>query len=225
VVISFCHFIVTLGFIVKNREKTEAKLIQSVAEVLAEKGFGKLGVNAVARQAGVDKVLIYRYFGDINGLMEAYAKSSDFWPPVSELLGEGEAFDELRELPFAKAFTEVFRRYARALRSRPLTLEIMSWETIERNALTIAFEDVRESTGQELMEFLSYSNPPQGDWQAITNLLSGGIHYLAIRGRKITTYGGMNIADEQAWDRMIDSIHYLVSTLKPNVGKESLGEE
>lgn len=203
----------------KNREETEAKLIQAIAEVLAEKGFGKLGVNAVARQAGVDKVLIYRYFDDLNGLMKAYAKSSDFWPSATELLGEGDELERLSAMPFADGFSEVFRRYAKAIRSRPLTLEILAWETIERNALTIAMEDVRESMGLELMAFLETMNPPNADWQAITNIISGGIHYLAIRSRKvagftgITTFTGMNIADDTGWDRLIDSIQFLISNI------------
>lgn len=182
--------------------------------MLAEKGFGKLGVNAVARQAGVDKVLIYRYFGGLSGLLDAYAKSSDFWPSATELLGQGDELERLSSMPFAQGFAEVFRRYAKAIRSRPLTLEILSWETIERNVLTIAMEDVRESMGLELMAFLEKMNPPKADWQAIANIFSGGIHYLAIRSRKITTYSGMSIAEEEGWDRLINSIEFLVSNLE-----------
>jgi AcrR family transcriptional regulator len=204
----------------KNREKTEAKLVQAIAEVLAEKGFTKLGINAVARQAGVDKVLIYRYFDDLNGLMEAYAKSSDFWPSSAELLGEGDELAQLSAMPFADGFAEVFRRYSKAIRSRPLTLEILSWETIDRNALTIALEEVRESMGLELMAFLAEMNPPQADWQAIANIFSSAIHYLAIRSRKVTVFSGMDIAGEEGWDRLIDSIHVLVSNLEVNAASE-----
>jgi AcrR family transcriptional regulator len=204
----------------KNREKTEAKLVQAIAEVLAEKGFTKLGINAVARQAGVDKVLIYRYFDDLNGLMEAYAKSSDFWPSSAELLGEGDELAQLSAMPFADGFAEVFRRYSKAIRARPLTLEILSWETIDRNALTIALEEVRESMGLELMAFLAEMNPPQADWQAIANIFSGAIHYLAIRSRKVTVFSGMDIAGEEDWDRLIDSIHVLVSNLDVNAASE-----
>lgn len=197
----------------RNREETEQKLIQAVAEVLADKGFGKIGVNAVARQAGVDKVLIYRYFDDLNGLMRAYASSSDFWPSASELLGQGEALEKLKAMPFSAGFAEVFKRYAAAIRSRPLTLEILSWETIERNALTIAMEEVRESMGLELMEFLSQNDPPQADWQAIANIFSGAIHYLAIRSRKITTFTGMDISEDEGWNRLVASIEFLVSNI------------
>jgi len=198
---------------IKNREHTEAKLVRAIAEVLAEKGFGKLGVNAVAKQAGVDKVLIYRYFGDLNGLMERYANSAEFWPPASELLGDESQRASLAKMSFSDGFAEVFRRYANALRSRPLTLEILSWETIERNALTVAMEEVRESMGLELMAFLNEMDPPEADWQAIANLFSGGIHYLAIRGRKVTTYTGMSIAEDEGWERLIASIAFLVSNI------------
>jgi len=198
----------------RNREETEDKLVRAIAEVLAERGFSKLGVNSVAKQAGVDKVLIYRYFDGLDGLMQAYATSSDFWPPASELFGDESAREQLKATPFSEVFAEVFRRYAYALRARPLTLEILSWETVDRNALTIAMEDVRESMGLELMEFLSESNPPSADWQAIANIFSGAIHYLAIRGRKITTYTGMDISGDEGWDRLINSIRFLVSNIE-----------
>ena len=197
----------------KNRPETEAKLVKAVGEVLAERGFAKLGVNAVARQAGVDKVRIYRYVDDFDGLMQAYATSSDFWPSSIELLGDAEAREQLKTMPFAKAFATVFRRYANALRSRPLTLEILSWETIERNALTVALEEVREEAGLELMAFLSGATPPSADWQAIGNIFSVAIHYLAIRSRKITFFSGMNIADDEGWERLIKSIEFLVEIL------------
>jgi AcrR family transcriptional regulator len=197
----------------KNRPETEAKLIRAVGEVLAERGFAKLGVNAVARQAGVDKVLIYRYFDDLDGLLQAYAKSSDFWPSSIELLGDSQGREQLKTMPFAQAFTEVFRRYANALRSRPLTLEILSWETIERNALTIALEEVREAAGLELMAFMSNVNPPSADWQAIANIFSGAIHYLAIRSRKVTVFSGMSIANDDDWERLIASIEFLIKNL------------
>ena len=59
---------------VRNREATRGQLIKAVGEILAEKGFAALGVNAVARQAKVDKVLIYRYFNDLEGLIKAFAQ-------------------------------------------------------------------------------------------------------------------------------------------------------
>jgi len=43
---------------IRNREATRARLIESVGNLLAREGFRAVGINAVAREAGVDKVLI-----------------------------------------------------------------------------------------------------------------------------------------------------------------------
>lgn len=204
----------------KNKDETKAKLISAIGEVLAEKGFGKIGVNAVARQAGVDKVLIYRYFEDLNGLMQAFASSGEFWPTANELLGEGDDYEELMSRPFAAVFSEVFRRYSKAIRSRPLTLEILSWETIERNVLTVALEEVREEMGLDLLSRLQEIDAPDADWQAIANIFSGAIHYLAIRSRKISTFTGMTIDDDEGWDRLTASIELLVTNLANTMEKQ-----
>ena len=75
----------------RDKEATKAKLIKAAGQVMARDGFAKMGVNAVAREANVDKVLIYRYFGGLEGLIKAYAEDGDFWPGVEELIAEPEA--------------------------------------------------------------------------------------------------------------------------------------
>ena len=52
----------------RNRAQTEGRLRKAVEALLVEGGFGALTPSAVARRAGVDKMLIYRYFGDLAGL-------------------------------------------------------------------------------------------------------------------------------------------------------------
>ena len=46
----------------KNKELTKRKLFAAVGEILKSEGYNGLGVNRVAKQAGVNKKLIYRYF-------------------------------------------------------------------------------------------------------------------------------------------------------------------
>jgi len=70
----------------RNRDLTAAKIIEAVGLVLARDGFDKIGINAIAREAGVDKVLIYRYFEGLPKLLSAWAASGAFWPTVQELI-------------------------------------------------------------------------------------------------------------------------------------------
>ena len=58
---------------------TEKRLIEAVSKVIEEEGFTKIGINRIARQAQCDKVLIYRYFGGLDGLLVAWAKQYDFY--------------------------------------------------------------------------------------------------------------------------------------------------
>lgn len=199
---------------IRNRTETRARLIRAMGELLAEQGFAKIGVNAVARQAQVDKVLIYRYFNDLDGLIDAYAASQDFWPSVDDLLGAGAQREKLLAQPFEQILSEVFARYCEEIRSRPLTLEIMAWETIERNSLTIALEHTRERVGLETMEALRHIEAPNLDWPAITALFSAAIHYLAIRARKINVYNGVALNDGDGWERLVAAMQLLITQTK-----------
>lgn len=48
----------------------------AVGVLLAEGGFQRLGINAIAARAKTDKVLIYRYLDGLDPVLAAYAPSS-----------------------------------------------------------------------------------------------------------------------------------------------------
>jgi AcrR family transcriptional regulator len=123
-----------------------------VGLVLARDGFGGIGVNAIAREAGVDKVLIYRYFGGLSELLQAWGASGRFWPRVQDLLGDDP--QALLDLPLAERYARFFEHFIDELRRRPLTLEVLAAEVAERNALTAILEAEREQWGQEASRML-----------------------------------------------------------------------
>lgn len=47
--------------------------------MIAEEGFEKVGINAIATRSGGSKILIYCYFGSLEGLMTTYIRQYDFW--------------------------------------------------------------------------------------------------------------------------------------------------
>ncbi len=198
----------------RDKLETKSKLVSSVGELIGRKGFNAVGVNAVARTAGVDKVLIYRYFDGLEGLYKAYAASADFWPSVEEILGTQEQQAELQSLPGSKALTLVFRRYAQALRARPTTIEILAWETVERNGLTEALEHVREEMGLKMAESMRQLNLPNADWPSIVNMMVFAIHYAAVRARKIRHFNGIDIQADEAWERMFLSFERMIAAME-----------
>ena len=59
----------------RNRLDTEQKILRALQQVLLEQGFPAVGINAIARQAGCDKVLIYRYFDGLQGLLQTFSET------------------------------------------------------------------------------------------------------------------------------------------------------
>jgi AcrR family transcriptional regulator len=189
----------------RRRELTEARIVAAVGEVLAREGFGGIGVNAVARQAGVDKVLIYRYFGGLPQLLQAYGESGAFWPRVDELLGPDR--EAVLALPLAERYAVFMARFIDALRDRPLTLEILAGEVVERNELTAILETEREQWGEEATRVLggaAFAQRPE--MRGLTLLLVAGVQYLLVRARKIRLFGGIDLRSDAGWDELKASV-------------------
>ncbi len=184
----------------RDSDATRKQLIEAVGQLLMEKGFAGLGVNAVARQAGVDKVLIYRYFGGLPGLMEAFGQGSDFWPSIEELAG-GDV-DAYQRLALDEKLVVLGQNFLEGLRNRPVTLEVMAWEMVQRNALTEILEDIRERRMLKFAKMFLADETADIDLMAITTVLGAGIMYLLCRARSIRWYNGIDLKSEDGWQRI-----------------------
>lgn len=189
----------------RNREQSEQRLIQAVGAILARDGFRGLGVNAIARTAGVDKVLIYRYFDGLPNLLRAYGEGGDFWPTMTEVLGDDP--QALRALSVGDRMERVILGLLEALRRRPQTIEILAWEAVEDNALTRTLADIRENWGLRVIrEVFPDAVDHPDDVLALANVLVAGFQYLMIRSRRSTYFGGVQLDTEAGWERIRQAI-------------------
>jgi len=192
----------------RNREETRRRLIQAVGTLLSEHGFTALGVNAVARQAGVDKVLIYRYFGGLAGLMGAFGREGDFWPSVDELAGGD--IETFAQLPLEEKVTRFAYHFVDAIQRRPLTQEIMAWEMVERNDLTVELETIRETMMLRFIEMFFPEMQKRIDMQALSAIFGAAISYLVCRSRHIRYYSGVDLQSEAGWERLKKAMGLIV---------------
>jgi AcrR family transcriptional regulator len=190
----------------RHRAATERDLVKAVGVVLAEQGPAGLGASNVARAAGVDKALIYRYYESFEGLIDAYARDELYWPTEADV-----APDEavLLTLPFEQRVVRIFARYATALRSRPETLAILAGELAERGSFQGVLEARREAFGLALMKF-GHDAPPGLDVPALVTVLTGAIHYLLIRSRQVRWFNGIEINTDAGWHRVEAAISLCV---------------
>ncbi len=195
----------------RDRQITSRRLISAVGSLLAKKGFQGLGVNALAREAGVDKVLIYRYFDGLEGLIAAFGKEGDFWPSALELAGGD--LKGFSRMPLEKRLSAFAAHFILALRKRPLTQAIMVWEMIEPNELTEELERVREEGIMEFFRMFFIKDAVTFDLQALMMLVGAAVSYLVLRARHIELFGGIDIGSDQGWDRLQKSIEQIVRSM------------
>ncbi len=182
----------------RNKTQTRAGILDAVGQLLARSGFKKLGINAIAREAGVDKVLIYRYFGGLPELLKAFAEETSFWPDLTELMREAtKPPEKMTAVERAKLLLLAF---GRALRRRPLTQEIMRWELLERNELTEALARHREQQSAKLFQGLE--NLDGIDVPAVASLLAAGQTYLILRSKTVDVYNSVSLNSEEDWARI-----------------------
>ncbi len=180
---------------IRDSAASKTRILDAVGALLETEGFGALGINAVARRAGVDKVLIYRYFGGLPELLAAYGESGDFWPDIGEIVGDAPEF--LQALPLADRAGFVLTNYARALRTHRITCEILAWESVERNALTNRLEAMRGALSDRMLA--AFGDDLEGaptDGEALVAMLLAAVDYFSIRGR-----GAASAADAD-WERL-----------------------
>lgn len=186
----------------RDRTATEQRLVTAVGTILASKGFGALGINAVAKEAGVDKVLIYRYFDGLSGLMRAFSESADFWPTEAELF-DARALD--MSLSTGERLATIVNNWLAAVKRRPLSIEIMAWETVENTETTRMLSEFREQRFNAMLTLL----PSEEGCDALITLgalLAAGLHYLLIRQRHTRLYAGIDLWDESGWARLQQAV-------------------
>jgi AcrR family transcriptional regulator len=192
---------------IHRKERTKEKLIKAIGKILGEEGFRGLGVNKVARVAGVDKVLVYRYFGGLPELVGEYSRTVDFWPTVEELMGPDPG--RIKEMSPDKQVAEFFKSFLSALRKRPVTQDILAWELLERNELTKQLEEIRIRT---ILEYFEYFDeiPDDDNLSAIVVLMGGAVNHLLVKSRISSSVGGIDLESEEGWVRMNRGIDLLL---------------
>ena len=197
----------------RNPAAVRARVLAALSSMIVRDGLSSVGVNALARAAGCDKVLIYRYFGDLQGVYQEFAEGHDFWWTVDELVRD---IDPART-PRTRALQILMRRHAQAIRERPTTLAILASEPTERSSLVLALEEVRERRSLELIRWIGqrFELPATVDLPAISMLLGVAVNYLAVRARDVKVMSGVPIGAADEWERIFAAMDALIAGVLP----------
>ena len=188
----------------RGREATERRLVEAARAVLGEGGFQNFGINAVARQAGCDKQLLYRYFGGVAGLLDRIGQELADWlgtkltpPPV------GADYPRLVE--------HLVLAYLDALRDDPVMLRITLWELAEPSEQLRRISEARSvAIGRWMAKMRGSASPPPGvDAPAINALLIGAVQILALSEKAEGRFAGLDLSQPAGPARLRAAIVHL----------------
>lgn len=187
----------------RDREATEKRLIETIGSMISENGFEKIGINAVASQAGVSKILIYRYFGSLDGLMAAYIRQHDFW------INFPHEFPDQKELP--EFLKNMFHGQINQLRSNPTLKRLYRWELSSNNEMIVKLREQREKRGVELVHTVcKLSNYPEKEIAVMATLLTASVTYLVMLEEFCPVYNGIPLNEDVGWEQISRGIDTLI---------------
>ena len=200
-----------------RREQTEQKIMQALEEQIRETGMSGLGVNAIAKRAGVSKELIYRYFDGLPGLLLAWMSAQDYWTGHAGTLQA----DESSSRTPADLILTMLRAQIGALGNNEVLREVRRWELIERNDITAQLADRRERTARAFIDRVD-GLTEEADIPAQVSVMLAGMLYLMLRSKTESHFLGVPLRTNEGWERIFGAIESMVGHLPENIQTQSL---
>ena len=192
----------------RNKARSKQRFLDAVGEIMNTVGFSGLKVNDIARVAGLDKKLMYNYFGGRDELIDEYIRTKDFWTNVK---GDSEnplPKDGGRE--FSKSM--LLSQFEYVFKNEEMQ-KILLWGLLEdRNELK-KLAQAREDSGALIFEAIT--DPHFGDqakrYRAVTALMVAGIYYLDIYASTQTaTFCGLDLKSNEGRNEIEEAITFLI---------------
>jgi AcrR family transcriptional regulator len=186
----------------RNRAKTTQRIIEALEEVIAERGLEGVGVNRVAEKANVSKVLIYRYFGGMEGLLEYYVKMGKLFPIFTPAV-----LDQIRPLhesDIARIWYRQVIQTFRFFRTFKTAREVLKANVIENDSIA---ESTARAQDEEMTRLVNQLSFVKGvDTEAISAVVLGAMTYLTIMAQNDRTMVSIDLRSEAGWERIESAV-------------------
>ena len=196
---------------VKNKEQTMQRLIDAVGNIIKNKGYKGLGLNAIAKEADVSKILVHRYFGGVDQLVEAYVLKNDYWIAKSGEVAEKTQF-QTDKSQLKKMVSDLLRGHFEYFNSHEEMRTIILWEITERTNLLNSICHCREEIGNVLLDQAKpMFEGSEKSLKGVTALLVSAIYYMILHAKKNeSTICGIDVNSKQGQEELLKTIDQIV---------------
>ncbi len=194
----------------KDREITKRKLIDAVGQIIRSKGISAVRISTVARIAGVDRKLVYRYFGNLDNLTETYVTENDYWLLFTDhfktLLNDFTG-DNCRIIT-SRILQDLFKFFL----NKPEMQNLILMEISGSSKFMHSIHNARESMGQKFFESIDpYFKNSAVDFRSVAALLVGGIYYIILHTRNNGhRFTDVDLKTEEGINSIISTIDQII---------------
>ncbi|GAB4021705.1 TetR/AcrR family transcriptional regulator [Spirosoma koreense] len=190
----------------RNRNQTQQRILIALQAVIAQHGLEGATISLVADQAQVSKVLIYRYFGSLDGLLEEYIQNGLLFP----LPPQGDSLIALQEGEMAQFWTSQTRLLFRQLRSSKATREMLKAALTGDDEASILLSQTQDAQLNRFVDQLHLEGDLAGDdTSAMLSIILGGLSYLTIMAHQDRPMLGIDLRSEAGWQRVETALKIL----------------
>lgn len=208
---------------VYDKERTKQKLIDAVGKILVKDGFQSIKINKIESVSKVSKKLIYRYFGNIDGLIKAYLQQKDFWnielqktPPDSKKA----------RIPVPLPADEIFailKSNFDFLENSAEMQKLVLWGISEKNNTHKDIAVNREKYGEPLLKRADLVfGKSSVDFRAVAVLLVSAAYYIIPHTKILgTKMCGIDTTKKEGMERVLNAMHTVIELCYQQAGKEA----
>lgn len=199
---------------IRNKERSKEKFLEAVGEILEKDGYNALKVNNIAATAGIDKKMIYNYFGGTDQLLDEYISKLDFWSNVKGDIPEiKDGGKELSKHSLLEQFDYVGQ-------NKNLQ-KILLWGLAEKRESLKTIANERELTGEQLLTGITDPHFAENatQFRAIMAILVAGVYYINMyKGVNCNTFCGIDVTTQSGTDEIKKGLCKLVDLVYEDLG-------
>jgi len=187
---------------IRDKERTKARMIAAVGKVIQKKGYHALNGPNIALECGLNKALIWNYFGGLDQLVEAYLTQKDFWQ-----IGDKGVLEQMITNPGSISISlieELLKSQFNTFLKDKTKQKVIHWGLGEKTKALKNIADRRELLGEELFKHVdSKFDNSENDLRATLAILVSSIYYLSLQAKSTgSTFCGIDVNTEAGKERI-----------------------
>ncbi|TJY67143.1 TetR/AcrR family transcriptional regulator [Sphingobacterium alkalisoli] len=194
----------------REKARSMQRLIEAVGKVIQKSGYAGLNVAAICKEAGLDRKLVYNYFGSLDDLIETYVRQKDYWNAKAKTAIEN-LVQNPQEINADNVSSLLQGQFEAMLKDKALQ-KIIHWEIGEKNEILKKLSNSREEMGEQLLRHVDPYFVSDGiDIRAILALQIGGLYYLSLHAESNgSTFCGLDINQPQGKERIKNALDSII---------------